>query len=218
MRDKNLNFIQFVEEVEKFVARKLDLSSFLAHPVADTPTFPEDLEIVIPSKFHEVERLVLIHWFLPDSLKYEVHLRLWTSKFSQFNRKQQIQLRIMLNSKTDCLFWYHDSESLSTHEFWGTLGQACRLKLRWYRKNFTVNKPQRKRGYSDKGQAKSKDKWLPKHDFSFTQQQNEKEKMSYLQLKTITFILSYFKRRTQNLVLENQLPGKTSPRKETLKE
>lgn len=196
MRDKNQNYIEFCRGVEEYVSRKLDLSSFLRPPVVDTPTVPEELVIVYPKKFHQMEALVLIHWFLPDSLKWRIHLDLWTNEFNQFNRKQQIQLRIMLNSKNDCLSWYYETQRISSHEFWGLLGRATRLHLDGYFKVYRIDKPQRKRGYDDKGGMKSEDKWLPRYDFSFTNTQNIIEHDRYLKQKTIHFVLNYFQRRT----------------------
>lgn len=102
----------------------------------------------------------------------------------------------MLNSKKDCLLWYLETDSLSSHEFWGKLGQACRLQLHGFFQEKKIKKPQRKRGYDDKGGMKSEDKWLPKHDYLFTQIQNEIEKKRYLQQKTINFILRYFNKRS----------------------
>jgi len=196
MRDKNQNYIQFSLSVEKYVRGKLNISSFLRPPVVNTPTVPEGFQIILPKKFHQVEQLVLIHWFLPDNIKYHIHLDLWTKNFNNFNRKQQIQLRIMLNSKEDCLSWYYRTERISTHEFWGTLGQSCKLQLEWFIEKKVIRKTQRKRGYDDKGGMKSEDKWLPKHDFSFTNKQNEIERLYNLQNKTIDFVLRSFKRRT----------------------
>lgn len=196
MRDKNQNYIQFSLSVEKYVSRNLTVSSFLRPPVVITPTVPDDFKIIYPKKFHQVEQLVLIHWFLPDSLKYRIHLDLRDQSFSNFNRKQQIQLRVMLESKEVCLAWFLETEELNSNEFWGILGLACRITLDGYSEDKIIKRPQRKRGYDDKGGMKSEDKWLPKHDFSFTQTQNEIEKKRYLLQKTIDFILRYLSRVT----------------------
>lgn len=195
MRDKNhKNFIEFEEQVRRFIGRNFQESLFLKNPVVDSPTFLEDYTIIYPRKYSELENLILLHWFLPETLMWRINLDLSERNYNNFNEKQQIILRILLSSRRNCLLYFFETERFSSHEFWGKLGQVCKTQLRNIPIDKKVVKPKRKRGYDDKGSSRPKEKWLPSYDYSLTELQNQKEYDQYLTERKITRILNYFEK------------------------
>lgn len=192
MRDKNHTFIHFKGEIRSFMEKNFHGSLSLKNHVVDSPTFLEELVIIYPRKFDEVEKLVLVHWFLPEALRWRIWLDLVDSNFSHFNRKQKMILKIILSSEEACFRYYYETNRLSSHEFWGKLGQATKVLLPNFLKKYIIVKPKRKRGYDDKGSLRPKDKWLPSHDWTLTLLQNKKEYDDYLLDKTVSRILDYF--------------------------
>lgn len=195
MRDKNQSFIQFCKSVEEVVNRKLQLSRMLRTTVVNSPTFPSELKFVYPKKLVGIRGLVIVHWFLPENLMYLIHSDLWEMSFSHFNDKQKLEIAILLSSKENCLKYLYLTERYSMHEIFGNLldtGIKSSNNLKCY--FVTYNKPelpQRKRGYDDKGSLRPRDKWLPTHDYTLTQIQNEKELRIHLTLKSLNHIKKF---------------------------
>jgi beta-galactosidase beta subunit len=59
------------------------------------------------------------------------------------------------------------------------------------KKSTKVVRPQRRRGYNDKGSLRPTEKWLESFDYSFTEEQNNKEKTLKLHKKTLTRLTKY---------------------------
>jgi len=179
MRDKNLSFIQFCNEVDSFLNRKLLLPRLLRTTVINSPTFPDTLYIRYPRKYRDLMGLVAVHWYLPDNLKWEIHLGIWSMTLSHFNEKQKVELNLMIQSKEMTLKYLYLTRKYSSNEIFGNiLGTGLKVL-----KDLTilpcctkVQKAIRKRGYDDKGSLRPEVKWLPTHDYYFTLEQNEKEK------------------------------------------
>lgn len=195
MRDKNLNFIQFKQQVEDFLRKKVYLPRTLRTAVIDTPTFLEEYYFCYPRSFKEVLGLSTVLWYYPENLKWRILLDLQEKNFSQLNEKQRIQIQIFLNSKEDMLKFLYETKRYTSHEVFGNiLGTAVKVSrnLPCHRKSTLVIETKRKRGYDDKGSLRPKEKWLPDFDFSLTELQLKKEKRSDLQQRSIDHILKYF--------------------------
>jgi len=192
MRDKNLNFIQFCEQFEKFVKRKTELPELLRTAVVDSTTFSEDFTIIYPKKFKEILGLILIHWYLPEKIKWEIHLTLMEMSFSHLNEKQKTEIGLLLHSNEVCLIYLYCTDRYSSHEIFGNLlriGFRTLKFLRIYPKDRRIVRPKRKRGYDDKGSLRPKEKWLPVFDFTLTELQNEKEKKANLHERKINRLI-----------------------------
>lgn len=201
MRDKNLSFIQFCQQVEKFVERKLQLPELLRTTVIDSPTFPDQFTIVYPRKFKDLQGLTLIHWWLPEKLMWEIHLGLWELSLNHLNEKQKIEIKLMLSSREICLKYLYKTERYTSHEIFGNLlmsGVKTMKYLRLFKRSTKVKRVQRKRGYDDKGSLRPTEKWLPDFDFTLTALQNEKEKINTRRYKIINRLKEYL----ENLLIE----------------
>lgn len=195
MRDKNLSYIQFLEQFRQQNEEKSSyLSKMLRTAVVDNPTFPEEYFLRLPRDYSNTRNLAVCHYYLPEKLKWEIFLNLSDSKFSHFNSKQRIELKIILSSKENCEKYFYLSDRYSSHEVFGNiLGQIPKIPIKIIKRNLKVKYPKRKRGYHDKGSLRPRDKWLETSDWSLTELQNEKERKLYLQNKSINRILSYLR-------------------------
>lgn len=188
MRDKNLSFIQFEEQLRKEIERKTSLPKLLRTAVIDNPTLLEDLIILYPRKFKELLGISIYHYYYPENLRWRVLLDLKEKSYSNLNRKQRMEILIVQNSKKDMLLYLYRTRKYSSHEIFGNIikdGSTSTRQLQVFRENTKVIRTRRKRGYDDKGSLRPKDKWLPQYDFSLTELQQEKEKETDLIIKII---------------------------------
>jgi len=179
MRDKNQNYIQFYKQFRKVVCRKTKLSRLLRTTVTVSPTFPSDqLKIVYPRKFREIRGLVIVHYFFPESLMWEVKMGLEVLNLNHLNKKQILEIRIMLSSERNMIKYLFLTNRYTSHEIFGNIvkdSYQAAENLKAFPVNTKVKRPVRKRGYSDKGSLRPRERWLPTHDFSLTAKQNEIE-------------------------------------------
>lgn len=192
MRDKNLSFIQFISSVENFLSEKIQSPSSLRTAVIDSPTLLERFYWRYPRSYNEILGLVVLHHYLPETLRWRVFLDLSDMSLSQLNVKQKIVISLCLSSKENMLHYLYNTETLSSHEVFGNVfgtGILVFQHLHIRKRNISVTLPQRKRGYDDKGSLRPREKWLPNFDFSLKKLQNEKEKKLDLLQKTINRIL-----------------------------
>lgn len=199
MRDKNLNQEQFNIQLErKMFQCKLTDDRFLRSPVFVTPTRcidPEWIGISYPRDFRLIRALVISHWYFPEKLFWRIHLDLQDFSFSQLNKKQRLEINLLLSSKENMEKYLYRTERYSASEIFGNiLGNDLKdlekcLKFR-RRKFGPVREPIRRRGYKDKGTRKPSHRWLPDSDFSLTEKQIELEKELLNQHKLVKRILS----------------------------
>lgn len=195
MRVKNLSSKEFNIQLEKTVNRGFRLGDWFSRVhVSDTPTCPEELEdwtIVYPKDFRLLRTLVIVQWYLPEIWHWRIFLDLKENSFSQLNRKQRIEIQLLLESKEIMEIFLYETERYSGSEIFGNfLGNDLKdlqksLKLRKNR-SFKPKRIQRHRGYRDHGSRKPDHKWLPREDFSFTEYQNLKERKLKLLHRTVT--------------------------------
>lgn len=192
MRDRNQNYIQFYKQFRKVVSRKTTLSRLLRTTVTDSPTFPSDqLTIVYPRSFREIRGLVIVHYFFPESLKWEVKMGLEELNLNHLNKKQILEIRIMLSSEWNMIKYLYLTDRYTSNEIFGNLvkdAYQAAENLKAFPVSTKVERPVRKRGYSDKGSLRPKEKWLPTHDYSLTAIQNEIEK-KHTQLDKVSYHL-----------------------------
>lgn len=196
MRDKNLNFIQFNESVEKFVGKKLHFPKDRRTAVIDNPTLLEQYSIVLSNKYKDIEAVCIVVHFIPEiALRYRLLLDL-EIKLSKFDLKKQLKLKLLLDSRQTCLSFLYETKEVTSYEIFGNiLNLGCKLlnNLKLIKRSTKVVKAQRKRGYDDKGSQRPKEKWLETFDVSFTNLQNEKEKKIDLHRKTLDYLIKYLK-------------------------
>lgn len=180
MRDRNQNYIQFCKQFRKEVSRKTTLSRSLRTTVTDNTTFPSDLlRIVYPRKFREIRGLVIVHYYLPEILMWEVKMGLEDLNLNHLNEKQILEIRILLSSERNMIKYLYLTDRYTSHEIFGNLvkdSYQAAKNLKAFPVSTKVRRTLRKRGYSDKGSLRPRERWLPTHDYSLTALQNEIEK------------------------------------------
>jgi len=200
MRDRNRNYIQFYKQLEKVVVKKTTLSRLLRTTVSDNPTFPSDqLQIVYPRKFSELQGLALVFHYLPESLYWEIKLGLEDLNLNHLNRKQILELRIMFSSKDNMVKYLYLTQRYTSNEIFGNLvknGVNSIKNLKIIERSTKVVKPVRKRGYTDKGSLRPREKWLASHDYTLTNLQNEIETKRTRLDKSVIQITNYLENWT----------------------
>lgn len=204
MRDKNLNFIQFSQSVEKQLNKKANhYSKDRRTSVIDSPTLVENYDLVLPRKFNEVRNLcVIVHFINEDFLKWKLRLDL-ENKITKFDLKKQLELKLLLSSKEKMLTFLYETNKYSSHEIFGNIiGISLQdlNKVKFSKRTTKVRRTQRKRGYDDKGSLRPREKWLECFDWSFTELQNEKERNLNVHLKTIQYLENFLERKYLDLI------------------
>lgn len=200
MRDKNLTFSQFNIQLERNIRESNGFRKFLAIHVLDTPILLENLTIRLPKDFRRLRALAIVLWFFPDSLKWNILLKMSFTKFSWLNQKQQIEISVLLSSKENMLKYLFLTKRYTSFEIFGNfLGNDIRdllISLKFIPKVSSVKRTSRRGGYQDHGSRRPPERWLPRDDFSLTEYQLQKEKKAYLQTKYIRKLLIYLERQT----------------------
>lgn len=203
MRDMNLTYLVFKEQFEHQLNRKLSKEftkdiKILRSAVIDNPTFLREFEIRLPSKYYQIRGLCLIWDKLPLNLQYEIFLQL-EEKIKYFDFKKQLELKSLIDPETRYKFLYL-TKRYTSHQIFGNLifDSVESLKFIVLRRRSTkVKKPQRKRGYDDKGTLRSYDiwchRWTPSFDWSLTDLQNKQEKIRNLQKKHLFNLINFLR-------------------------
>lgn len=193
MRDMNLTYLVFKEQLEQQLNKKLSKMfheniKILRSAVIDNPTFLRRFRLVLPRKFHSLRGLCTIWDRLPENIRYEVFLLL-EEKIENFDFKKKLELKLLLSPETRYSY-LHRTKKYSSHEIFGNLIQEsikALSEIKILKISNKVKKPQRKRGYDDKGTLRSYDiwchTWTPSFDWSLTDLQNQKERHHKLQEK-----------------------------------
>lgn len=206
MRDRNhLNLQQFNIQLSKSIFRNssykiiLKLEEYFSHKSclwrSDTKTPNSWFELVLPRSFREIRSLCIASWFFPENISTLLFLEL-EKEFTQFNFKQQLELKILRSSKENCVKYLYLTERYSGPEIFGNLlGNDLKDCIRSLKLRFrTQSKPRKKvfrRGPKDKGSRRSdssvriieqeiqKDVWIAEN-----QKEVERRKFLLLQTKT----------------------------------
>lgn len=203
MRDMNLTYSIFEKQFRQQLNKKfLNYSSenikILRSAVIDNPTFLRDFELRLPNKFHEIRGLCIIWDSLPETISFEVYLLL-LEKIKKFDIKKQFELNILIEPEIRLKYLYL-TKRYSSYEVFGNLIFDSIRSLSFIKiiqKSTLVRKPQRKRGYDDKGTLRSYDiwshNWKPSFDWSLTALQNKYERKHKLQEKHQSSLIKFLR-------------------------
>lgn len=194
MRDKNLNFSQFNIQLEKNCRKWTNhpFHQFFASYVLATPTLQNksDYKVNYPKNFRLMRSLCILLWYFPEESKWSVWLDLKGMSFSHFNRKQKLEIQILLMSKEIMVQYLYRTNRYTSNELFGNfLGNDAKelfKTLKAFEVKTQVKRTVRRRGYKDHGSRKPDEKWLPDSDCSFNEYQNEKERKQYLFNSTLS--------------------------------
>lgn len=203
MRDKNLTLKSFSIQLEENFLRvdQLERKS-PTRQVFDTPTLLLDnSEVLIsyPRNFRLMRVLSIVQWYFPENLHWRVLLDLQEMGFKHFNRKQRIELNILLSSRKNCEYYLYETKRYSGNEIFGNfLRNDLKDLYREMRISKKVKKypkrPVRRRGYKDHGARRPDDRWLPSKDFSLTEEQVRLEQ----ETDHYTFVIARLLRYIEN--------------------
>lgn len=118
---------------------------------------------------------------------------------NHLNRKQILEIRIMFSSKDNMVKYLYLTQRYTSNEIFGNLvknGVNSVKNLKIIKRSTKVVKPVRKRGYTDKGSLRPKEKWLPSHDYTLTNLQREIEKKRTRLDKSVIQITNYLENWT----------------------
>lgn len=164
MRDRNqLTYQQFNIQLERVITSRLQEFGTRRNYFSQELSFEfrpsvlhEEPRVLVPRNFRLLQILCIIHWYLPESLQFLVHLELEGESFSWLNRNQQKILHLMLNSKRDMISFLYLTQRFTGNEIFGNLlGNDFRelsrkFKVTWKKYPRPIRKVWR-RGPKDKG-------------------------------------------------------------------
>lgn len=211
MRDKNLSLQKFNIQLRRTISSFLEDDKVLRTAVSDSPKWllDSDFRVILPKDFNSLRSLAISHWYISnDQLFWEIHLSLMEENSrSQLNRKQKIELEILISSKEICEVYLYETKRYSGREIFGNiLGNELKecLKRLKIKRNIPrkPKKQERHRGYRDKGSLRPDHLWLEKYDFSLTEYQNLLEKKSDLHRKLTTELLQILSEKLELLQFE----------------
>jgi len=119
-------------------------------------------------------KLAIFSWYMDEEVKFVLQADL-EEKLSTFSLDDRTLLEQFLFSEAEMLIFLLETKLWHSRDFFGnilTINNELDSLLRPSPKSLKLVKPQRKRGYHDHGSRVLSHKWLPKSDFSLTEQQN----------------------------------------------
>jgi hypothetical protein len=188
----------FCVELEETLTSLLEVRKFLSTTVLVNPTLQERFEnrVLVKTKNLQIlELLCIAVWFMKNKdsqCLLLVELTNLVDDLSSKDIEKYSYLKILLKSKCQMLLWLEATSKYSTDDFFGLLNDKSvqnrllnSVKFA-FRPNTAVKKPQRKRGYKDKGSRK------PPHEQGRTQVlpllQQEIEREREISLDTLAFL------------------------------
>lgn len=195
MRDKNLSFIQFCNNVEDFVVGRFQSVLILREPVVVNPTLLTEDYFIVPRSYKllELRGLAIISYYLPEFLEWKIRLFL-EDCVVRFCYKDRLKLSLLLVNEQTALTFFYETAEFSSSEFFGSVLERGFLALKGLqirRRKFNIVYPNRRRGYSDKGSKRPSEKWLPTFDWSLTELQNELERRLDFNIKVQSKLEKY---------------------------
>ena len=180
----------FLKEETKEVMKELRMQ------VVDNPNFTEDF---VGFKLHNLNLKQLIglsygSWILPKEIQVMLQLDLF-EYIKRLSLEDQFIVETILGSKVAAEGWLIDTQLWHTRDFFGNILPlwAKSLKgLSFRRVNKKLKRVQRKRGYHDHGTLAPSHTWLPKTDWSLTEEQNELEKKRDIFRDTLNLLKGWF--------------------------
>lgn len=209
MRDKNLQYLKFCDQIEVFLKKKCYTIKILREPVVDSPTFLADLYYLkfSKNKLSTLRGLAVLSYFVPENLGWKLRFAL-EEKAKRLNPKDRLKLMLLLYNKEVTLAYLYETNEFSSHEVFGNLlGEGLQelRNIKICQRSSKVKKPKRKRGYHDKGSRRSFDRWLPSEDFTLSELQNKNEKKLNIYTRTLHFLEKYL--REKDFLLREESRG-----------
>lgn len=194
MRDKPFYQKQFLEQLEIFFNRKSPRITELKNHVIVNPNFLSENYLVLPYDLKGILALSIGSWWVPKELGFLIREDIREKRLKRFNLEDQFLIEICLTRRAYCLNFLNETRIWHSRDFFGNFTEEImkRLnRLRFRRIDTKVVHPERKRGYDDHGSRVEDSRWLPKSDWSLTDQQNAIEEQRKSQEDTLNFTLGF---------------------------
>lgn len=194
MRDKEFNKALFLEQIEKFFSSQSSRTLELRAQVVDNPNFLGNYYLVLPNDLKGLVGLAFASWWVPQELGILIREDIREKRLKRLNLEDQTFLSLFLENKALMINFLEETSLWHTRDFFGNFIQEALYqltRLRFRRINTKVSYPQRKRGYHDHGTLVPSSKWLPRNDFTLTEQQNEIEENRKSQEDTLMLIFGF---------------------------
>jgi len=196
MRDfvDSRQFCDSVERISKNWTRERSID--LRNDVVDNSNFHVDKTMFFNLKqinLRDFIRLSIVSWYFPEEIRVVLQSDLREAQ-SKFSSEDKFLLEQFLLSEAEMLCFLLETRLWHSRDFFGNLLKDFRelnkyLKVKNFRKKVVV--PQRKRGYHDQGSRVEDHRWLPKKDYSLTEEQNRIEENRVRHGDTIEFLRGF---------------------------
>lgn len=195
MRDHNFdatNFLSQVEEISQnwYRCRSIDLRS----KVVDNSNFlVQNLTFFKVKNISKQEfiQLSILSWYVDEEVRWILQSDL-QEKVVTYSPEDRVVLSLLLESKVHMELFLLETSLWHTKDFFGNIMKNLEKLDKFLRcNNFLpkVVKRARKRGYHDHGSRVADHKWLPKSDYSLTNEQNIREHRNDQAVDTTQFLL-----------------------------
>lgn len=193
MRDRNLHSEVFCTQVEKTVSNWITIRTIdLRSKVVDNSNFHGSRTFFKTKgiKLMDLIRLGIISWYLPEEVKCVLQQDL-REEIENFSIEDRFLCEQILSTKAEMLIFLIETKLWHTKDFFGNIITEENKHLVQYLKvnkpRLKVRSPQRKRGYHDHGSKVEDHKWLPKSDWTLTEQHNLLEQRLSSAKDTLSF-------------------------------
>lgn len=191
---KNSNsFLQSVERISSLWIQTR--SSALRSKVTDNSNYHGG-KYFFKVQFIDYRRFVqlaILSWYMDDEVRFVLQEDL-REKLKTFDFDDRVALQLLLASKAECLIFLAETSLWHTRDFFGNifrLDNNLDNCLQPTKPSLKLNKPQRKRGYSDKGSRVEPHRWKPKEGYQLTELQEEIEAKRASQSDTLDFLRGF---------------------------
>lgn len=164
--------------------------------VVDNPNFTEEFLGFKLYNLNLVQMIGLsyVSWLLPEEIKFTLQLDLH-EYITKLSLEDRFIVETILGSQVAAEEWLVDTNLWHTRDFFGNILPIwinTTKRLRYRKVNKKLKKLQRKRGYHDHGTLAPSHTWLPKEDWSLTEEQNEIEQKRDIFHDTLNFLKGWF--------------------------
>jgi hypothetical protein len=175
LSDSN-SFCNSLDSIAEKSARIISSST----TVIDSPNFLDVYltDLILPRELDDLICLAILHWYIKDQ-RVQLYLRLELERVSYF--AENFIIRLLLESRAEMKLFLIESSLWSSRSFFGNLFTLERISklgkiVKFKKRSRKVRRPQKKRGYDDKGSKREDYKWKPSVDWSLNELHQKIEK------------------------------------------
>lgn len=195
MRDNSYCISTFLSQLEKLCKESTRGVLFRTTAVLDSPNFLEHFysDMILPKTLDSCIIFAISSWYIEDQA---IACLIRESLREKTTNLDFSILELLLESKAQTELFLIETTLFHTRDFFGNFITRNKLQLLYKNLRFRpisrrITRVQRKRGYQDKGSMKETHRWLPEHDYTLTEKQNEIEQQRESAQDTILFLQGF---------------------------